>query len=65
MATRCLSQSVLEGKAYEVYSAMSIKRNSQYNVVRKAFNAFKLVPEAYQQNFRNKKVEKQIYTKFA
>jgi len=58
-----LLQSVLVGKAREVYSAMSIEQSLQYDLVNKAY---KLVPEAYLQNFRNyKKAEKQTYTEFA
>ena len=62
-----LLQSVLVGKAHEVYSAMSIEQSLQYDLVKKAIlKAYELVPEAYRQNFRNyKKVEKQTYTEFA
>jgi len=62
-----LLQSVLVGKAREVYSAMSIEQSSQYDLVKKAIlKAYELVPEAYRQNFRNyKKAEKQTYTEFA
>jgi len=52
-----LLQSVLVCKAREVYPAMLI--DSQYDLVKKEY---KLVLEAYQQNFRNyKKGEKQKY----
>ena len=56
-----LLQSVLIGKAREVYSGMSIEQGSQYNHVKTAIlKAYKLVPEAYRQNYRNyKKGEKQ------
>ena len=62
-----LLQSVLIGKAREVYSGMSIEQSSQYNHVKAAIlKAYELVPEAYRQNFRNyKKGEKQTYTEFA
>ena len=62
-----LLQSVLVGKAREVYSAMSIEHSSQYNVVKKAIlKAYELVLEAYQQNFRSyKKEDKLTYTEFA
>ena len=62
-----LLQSVLVGKAREVYSAMSIEHSSKYDLVKKAIlKAYELVPEAYRQNFRNyKKVDKQTYTEFA
>ena len=62
-----LLQSVLVGKAREVYSAMSIEQSLQYDLVKKAIlKAYELVLEAYRQNFRNyKKEEKQTYTEFA
>ena len=61
-----LLQSVLIGKAREVYSAMSIEQGSQYNHVKTAIlKAYKLVPEAYRQNFRNYNGEKQTYIEFA
>ena len=62
-----LLQSVLVGKAREVYSAMSLEHSSQYDLVKKAvLKAYELVPEAYRQNFRNyKKVDKQTYAEFA
>ena len=62
-----LLQSVLVGKAREVYSGMSIEQSSQYNHVKTAIlKAYELVPKAYRQNFRNyKKGEKQTYTEFA
>ena len=62
-----LLQSVLVGKACEVYSAMSLEHSSQYDLVKKAvLKAYELVPEAYRQNFRNyKKVDKLAYIEFA
>ena len=62
-----LLQSVLVGKAREVYSAMSVEQSSQYDLVKKAvLKAYELVPEAYRQNFRNsRKQDKQTYTEFA
>ena len=62
-----LLQSVLVGKAREVYSAMSLEHSSQYDLVKKAvLKAYELVPEVYGQNFRNyKKVDKHTYTEFA
>ena len=62
-----LLQSVLVGKAREIYSALSLEQSSQYDLVKKAIlKAYELVPEAYRQNFRNyKKVDKQTYTEFA
>ena len=48
-----LLQSVLVGKAWEVYSAMSIEQSLQYNHVKTAIlKAYELVPEAYRQNFQ-------------
>ena len=48
-----LLQSVLVGKAREVYSAMSVEQSSQYDNVKQAvLKAYELVPEAYHQNFR-------------
>ena len=62
-----LLQSVLVGKAREIYSAMSLEQSSQYEVVKKAIlKAYELVPEAYRQNFRSyQKRDKQTYTEFA
>ena len=49
-----LLQSVLIGKAREIYSMMSVEQSSQYEIVKKAIlKAYELVPEAYRQNFRN------------
>ena len=49
-----LLQSVLIGKAREVYSAMSVEQSEQYDNVKQAIlKAYELVPEAYRQNFRN------------
>ena len=46
-------QSVLVGKACRIYPAMSIEQGSQYETVKAAIlKAYKLVPEAYRQNFR-------------
>ena len=62
-----LLQSVLVGKAREVYSAMSVEQSLQYDHVKKTvLKAYKLVPEVYRQNFRNcKRQDKQTYTEFA
>ena len=49
-----LLQSVIVGKAREVYSAMTVEQSSQYDHVKQAvLKAYELVPEAYRQNFRN------------
>ena len=62
-----LLQSVLVGKAREVYSAMSVEQSGQYDYVKQAvLKVYELVPEAYRQNFRNCKIQdKQTYTEFA
>merc|ERR1711911_194656 len=58
-----LLQSVLVGKAAEVYSAMSVTDSSDYEKVKTAIlKAYKLVPEAYRQKFRSyKKFDRQKY----
>ena len=49
-----LLQSVLTGKAREIYSALSVEKSAQYKEVRQAIlKAYELVPEAYHQKFRN------------
>ena len=62
-----LLQSVLTGKTREVYSALSVEQSSQYDHVKQVvLKAYKLVTEAYRQNFRKcRKYEKQTYTEFA
>ena len=54
-------------KARELYSAMSVEQSSLYDHVKKAvLKAYKLVLEAYRQNFVNcRKQDKQTYTEFA
>jgi len=58
-----LLQIVLVGKAREVYSAMSVEQSGQYDYVKQAvLKAYELVPEAYQHNFQNHKIQdKQTY----
>ena len=60
-------QSVLSGKAAEVYSALSTEQSSDYDIVkREILKAYELVPEAYRQKFRSyKKYENQTYVEFA
>jgi len=42
------------GKVREVYSALSVDDSGQYEIVKNAIlKACELVPEAYQQKFRN------------
>ena len=62
-----LLQSVLVGKAREVYSSMSVEQSAQYELVKSTIlKAYELVPEAYQQHFRrSKKKEAQTFTEFA
>ncbi|XP_046543385.1 cytochrome P450 3A41-like [Haliotis rubra] len=62
-----LVQSVLVGKAQEVYAALSIDQSSDYQVVKSVIlKAYELVPEAYRQKFRNcRKHEGQTYVEFA
>ena len=49
-----LLQSVLVGKAQEIYGSLSVEQNSNYEHVKEAIlKAYELVPEAYRQKFRN------------
>jgi len=49
-------QSILVGKEVEIYLALPMDRSAQYDEVRKAIlKTYELVPEAYQQKFRNAK----------
>ena len=61
-----LLQSDLVGKASAIYSALSVEECRQYKVVKMSIlKVYDLVPEAYQQKFRNtKKTEKQAYVEF-
>ena len=62
-----LLQSVLIGKAAEVYSALSLAESSDFDKVKDAIlKSYQLVPEAYRQRFRKyKKFENQTYVGFA
>ena len=62
-----LLQSVLTGKAQEVYSALPIEQSSDYKLVKAAIlRAYEQVPEAYRQKFRNKnKQDRQSYIEFS
>ena len=62
-----LLQSVLVGKAQEVYSALTLEQSSDYKLVKQAIlKAYELVPEAYRQKFRNfQKFETQTHLEFA
>ena len=49
-----LLQSVLAGKAQEIYGSLSVEQSSNYEHVKEAIlKAYELVPEAYRQKFRN------------
>jgi len=48
-----------------MYSALSVEQSSDYNLVKKeTLRAYKLVPEAYRQRFRDAKyTENQTYSR--
>ena len=49
-----LLQSVLVGKAQEIYGSLSVEQSSDYEHVKEAIlKAYELVPEAYRQKLRN------------
>ena len=49
-----LLQSVLVGKAQEIYGSLSVEHSSNYEQVKEAIlKAYELIPEAYRQKFRN------------
>ncbi|VDH93391.1 protocadherin Fat 4 [Mytilus galloprovincialis] len=49
-------QSVFEGKAAEIYSALPSEKSSDYDTVKQeVLKAYELVPEAYRQKFRSYK----------
>ncbi|VDH97949.1 Hypothetical predicted protein [Mytilus galloprovincialis] len=60
-------QSVFEGKAAEIYSALLSEKISDYDTVKQeVLKAYELVPEAYRQKFRSyKKFDSQTYVEFA
>ncbi len=62
-----LLQSVLTGKAHEIYGALSVDHSSDYSYVKEAIiKAYELVPEAYRQKFRNyKKYDSKTHVEFA
>ena len=66
-AQTMLLQSVLVGKAQEVFSLLSVEQSKDYEVVkREILKAYELVPEAYRQKFREMKCkEGQTYMEFA
>ncbi|VDI79875.1 Hypothetical predicted protein [Mytilus galloprovincialis] len=60
-------QSVFEGKADEIYSALPSEKSSEFDTVKQeVLKAYELVPEAYRQKFRSyKKFDLQTYVEFA
>ena len=62
-----LLQSVVIGKAREIYTQLSLEQSSDSNKVKKyILNAYELVPEAYRQKFRScRKENDQTYVEFA
>ena len=62
-----LLQSVLIGKAREIFSALPLEDSNNYDLVKQAIlKAYELVPEAYRQKFRNaKKLYDQTHVEFA
>ena len=49
-----LLQSILVGKAQEIYGSLSVEQSSNYEHVKEPIlKAYELVPEAYRQKFRN------------
>ena len=54
-----LLQSVVIGKAREIYTQLSLEQSSDYDKVKEVIlKAYELVPEAYRQKFRNCRKEK-------
>ena len=62
-----LLQSVLVGKAQEIYGSLSVEQSSNYEHVKEAIlKAYELVPEAYRQKFRNcLKYDSKTHVEFA
>ena len=49
-----LLQSVITGKAREIYTQLSVQQASNYDSVKQLIlKGYELVPEAYRQRFRN------------
>ena len=61
-----LLQSVVIGKAREIYTQLSLEQSSDYDKVKELIlKAFELVPEAYRQKFRNcRKENDQTHVEF-
>ena len=62
-----LLQSVVIGKAREIYTQLSLEQSSDYDTVKELIlKAYELVPEAYRQKFRDcRKEHDQTYVEFA
>ena len=62
-----LLQSVIIGKAQEIFSQLTVEQSSNYDTVKELIlKAYALVPEAYRQKFRNRKKEnEQTLVEFA
>ena len=62
-----LLQSVLVGKAQEIYGSLSVEQSSNYEHVKEAIlKAYELVPEAYRQKFRKYlKYDSKTHVEFA
>ena len=62
-----LIQSVLVGRAQEVYASLSIQQSADYDFVKASIlRSYDLVPEAYRQRFRRlRKGDRQSYLEFA
>ena len=62
-----LLQSVVIGKAREIYTQLSLEQSSDYDKVKEVILvAYELVPEAYRQKFRNcRKEHEQTHVEFA
>ena len=62
-----LLQSVVIGKAREIYTQLSLEQSSDYDKVKEVIlKAYELVPEAYRQKFRNcRKENDQTHVEFA
>ena len=62
-----LLQSVVIGKAHEIYTQLSLEQSSNYDKEKELIlKAYELVPEAYRQKFRNcRKENDQTHVEFA
>ena len=62
-----LLQSVIIGKAREIYTLLTVEQSSSYDTVKELIlKAYDLVPEVYRQKFRNcKKENEQTHVEFA